>query len=304
MKMCKRSFAARVLAVLTALSSAAGTAAAAPSFAIAVHFSPSERSAPLVRAMTEEVSAIWGPYGVNFVWSAGRDDGDSAGTDGSFVVVIQRGRQPNKSGPAVLGFTQLTSGSVDRAPVIVDRDAVEQTLDSLHSDRVSAITGHQRLMSREIGRALGRVLAHEIGHVLLAQRAHQPQGLMRASYVADDLAALRRDSFTLSTNEIERLRARCEALRDSIDAQSGLANAAPGVVLRPDGASTMRNEPAGTASKASRTSIADRGTYRLFRNLRSLKYAQRFGRALEESTVGRNENRRSGLIWGATQSAP
>jgi hypothetical protein len=258
MNMCKRRFAARVLALLASLSGAAGTAVAAPSFAVAVHFSPPERSALLVRAMTQEASAIWAPYGVEFVWSADRNDGDPAGIDGSFGVVIQRRRQREhgSSGDAVLGLTQLPSGSIVRAPIVIDRDAVEQTLDSLHSDRVLAITGRQSLASPEIGRALGRVLAHEIGHVLLAQRAHQTQGLMRASYAADDLAALRRDSFTLSANEIERLRARCEALRNSIDAPTGPPNATP-----------ARNEP-------------------------------------EESKIGRHEDRRSGFVWGATQSAP
>src|SRR5262245_41036969 len=106
MQVSKRQFAVRALAVLAALSSAASTAAAEPSFAIAVHFSPVEQSTALVRAMTEEVSAIWAPYGVQFVWSAGRD-GDGSGLDGSFGVVIQRGRQRahDKSGSAVLGVT-------------------------------------------------------------------------------------------------------------------------------------------------------------------------------------------------------
>jgi len=220
--MDKRWFTVRVLAVLAVLSGAAGTAAAEPSFTIDVHFSPSERSALLVRAMTQEVSAVWAPYGVQFVWSADRDSGDGAWVDGSFTVVVQRsrGRAHDKFGHPVLGLTHLISGSIDSAPIIIDRDAVEQTLESLDSDRVMAIAGHRRLDSTEIGRALGRVLAHEIGHVLLAQAAHQAQGLMRASYEAEDLAALRRDSFTLSTNEIARLRARREALRDSIDAQT------------------------------------------------------------------------------------
>src|SRR5262245_15298503 len=220
--MDKRWLIVRVLAALSVLSSAASTAAAEPPFAIVVRFSPMEKSALLVRAMTREASAVWAPYGVQFVWSADRAGSESVGIDGSFVVVIQRGRRgaQDKSGHHVLGLTHLISGSIDGAPIIIDRDAVEQSLESLHSDRVLAITGHYRLESSEIGRALGRVLAHEIGHVLLAQSMHQPQGLMRASYEAEDLAALRRDSFTLSTNEIERLHARREALRDSIDAQA------------------------------------------------------------------------------------
>ena len=45
------------------------------------------------------------------------------------------------------------------------------------------------------GRALGRVLAHEVGHYLLASRSHARQGLMRPSYRRHELAGWNRDGF-------------------------------------------------------------------------------------------------------------
>src|SRR5262249_29883737 len=40
--------------------------------------------------------------------------------------------------------------------------------------------------TRLLSVALGRAVAHEIGHYLLRSRAHAPSGLMRASYTAYD----------------------------------------------------------------------------------------------------------------------
>src|SRR5262245_23862252 len=114
---------ARGLAALAALLAASGTAAAEPSFAIALHFTPSERSSMLVRAMTDEASAIWAPYGVQFVWSTDQTDGRDADesahvVDGSFDVIIQK-RRPRRfadAGRTVLGLTRLPGHSIDHAP--------------------------------------------------------------------------------------------------------------------------------------------------------------------------------------------
>jgi hypothetical protein len=215
--------------MVAALWGAASTPAE-PSFAVSVHFTPAERSALVVQAMSREVSAIWVAYGVQFVWSTDADDTAFGDLDGSFDVVVQSGRKRayDKSGHAVLGRTLLPHLSIDHVPVIIDRDGIDEMLACLQADRVLALAGHQRVGSTDVGRALGRVLAHEIGHVLLALPAHQPGGLMRASYIADDLAARRRDSFTLSPVEIRRLHLRLDALRDLVNTHARLATATAG----------------------------------------------------------------------------
>jgi hypothetical protein len=72
---------------------------------------------------------------------------------------------------------------------------------------------HDQLLSR----ALGRVLAHEIGHFLLRFPAHAAAGLMAAQHTVDDLTDPSRLSFQLHQLE-PRLRealplalASCEA---------------------------------------------------------------------------------------------
>ena len=48
-----------------------------------------------------------------------------------------------------------------------------------------------------VGRAIGRVIAHEIGHVLLRTTGHAPRGLMRAVQRADELVDPARNRYRL-----------------------------------------------------------------------------------------------------------
>ena len=50
-------------------------------------------------------------------------------------------------------------------------------------DRVAALRSHTRLFPV----MLGRVMAHELTHLLLPEQAHSETGLMRGEWVADDL---------------------------------------------------------------------------------------------------------------------
>jgi hypothetical protein len=48
-----------------------------------------------------------------------------------------------------------------------------------------------------VGRAIGRVIAHEIGHVVLRTSGHAPHGLMRAVQRADELVDPARTRYRL-----------------------------------------------------------------------------------------------------------
>jgi hypothetical protein len=61
-------------------------------------------------------------------------------------------------------------------------------------------------MRQEIlGRVLGRVLAHEIGHYVLGSPQHAANGLMRPLQFASDLAAPSRRRFMLTAVDAGRL---------------------------------------------------------------------------------------------------
>ena len=178
-----------------------------------VHFAGRSHSAGLLKAIWTEVSAIWSSYGVQVVAAPECESEDGGGIVGSFDVAIeQRATHKMKSNRLVLGLTYLQVPAIDHAPIRIDYGAVEEVLEALQLERLVMLTGHQGLESSDMGRALGRVLAHEIGHVLLLAPDHKPSGLMRASYRPEDLVGIARTSFTLSQLEIERLHRRAERL--------------------------------------------------------------------------------------------
>jgi hypothetical protein len=59
-----------------------------------------------------------------------------------------------------------------------------------------------------VGRALGRTLAHELGHYLLRSKEHTPHGLMRASASAEDFFSPSRASFYLECDQMTLAAAR------------------------------------------------------------------------------------------------
>jgi hypothetical protein len=76
--------------------------------------------------------------------------------------------------------------------------------------RVVALAGHdgepQALSDRRLGVVLGRAVAHEIGHFLLATRGHARPGLMRAHVEVIDFADLRSGGFNLDRDAGEWIR--------------------------------------------------------------------------------------------------
>jgi hypothetical protein len=80
--------------------------------------------------------------------------------------------------------------------------------------RVVAAAGTREILEppgtgdHRLGLVLGRAVAHEIGHFLLATGTHADRGLMRATIQAGEFAALRGEAFDLDTDASAWLRAR------------------------------------------------------------------------------------------------
>jgi len=146
----------------------------------------------------EETTAIWRPYGVEIVWS----DVEVA-ADVHLDVNVARRRQRARlwpgSSPIELARTMMDRAGTVRDPILVDYDTIETLLEERHGVEAA-------WHDWEVGRALGRVMAHELGHVLIG-RMHDADGLMRANYPVDELARFDRQRFQLTTPGIERLHA-------------------------------------------------------------------------------------------------
>ena len=167
-------------------------------------------SSALLGSMTSEVDAIWKPYGVRIQWKGGVDTVRCPSIVWSFDVQVNDGFPPRSTArPVTLGTTWVGRLPASRrSPIHLDFAATRRLIGSLTAAQLDHAIGRRDPTASDLGRALGRVLAHEIGHGLLGADSHQRRGLMRATIAATELVAYRRRGYTLSDLEIARLRER------------------------------------------------------------------------------------------------
>jgi hypothetical protein len=159
-----------------------------------------------------ETEAIWGPYGVHFEWIGDAGGPQSPASAVSLEVNLEREFEDRRrmDWPPVLGHVAVTPDASDSRAIHVSIHATESLLAG-RTTGPRATAGIVR--DSELARALGRVLAHEIGHVLLGPPYHDTTGLMRASFRPDDLGAPDPAPFRLTCTGVNRLRNRLRALR-------------------------------------------------------------------------------------------
>lgn len=143
-----------------------------------------------VDAMKREVDSIMRPAGLRVDW---RDLGENRGTEAfSGIVVVKfkgkcqvqpwRGEasEPELTNEKVVLGTSLVSGGQVMPFSEVECDQVRKTLayevPSTETDRQCAL-----------GRAMGRVVAHELYHVLACTTKHAGNGLTRATQTLRDM---------------------------------------------------------------------------------------------------------------------
>jgi hypothetical protein len=96
---------------------------------------------------------------------------------------------------AALGWVPFLAGKARR--VVFLRVSRAQSL----IGAMSPGTRPEGLTRVLVARFLGRVLAHELGHVLLNNAQHQPKGLMRAQFRAGDVLSAPITTYTLDARE-------------------------------------------------------------------------------------------------------
>jgi len=162
---------------------------------IALSLAPAPMLPPdVARRAVAEAAAVWQPYGLHIVVLEGAEPI----APGDVVLRVVFVRRP----PARLPSAAL--GAID-----FDRDGAPGHVITVFVDRVLDLLAHARVMDRPVsdwppslrnavvGRALGRVLAHEIGHFVLRTRGHAESGLMQAAQTSGDLAEPGRQRFRL-----------------------------------------------------------------------------------------------------------
>jgi len=203
------SLAAAALAVCTA--DAASHPAASPPMIVTVVTLADVRPS-LVSRVLEEADAIWRASGVTFVWrpvpraTATRLDPPPPGT-GALRIVIGDGHGVSHDSRLPLGWITFDDGTPAQDIYLSYRNAVAFMA---NSPGVAGLVTQMPPMEIEIklARAMGRALAHELGHYLLASKAHTSRGLMQASHTASEFFEFSRRGFSIDAAQRQAIDAR------------------------------------------------------------------------------------------------
>lgn len=158
-------------------------------------------SAASVDAMKQELDAIMAPLGLDFAW---RSLDGVRGNEVSLelVVVTFKGaceiddEIPGGGESGALGWTHMSDGSI--LPFSdIDCDKIRRFI----SGEVRSIEPEQR--DRVYGRAIGRVLAHELYHVFTNTTRHASWGVAKGFYTSRELVS---DRFEFQEKDTKSLR--------------------------------------------------------------------------------------------------
>ena len=115
-----------------------------------------------------------------------------------FVIRLVRSRKTTTDGsPLVLGEASIDVSQ--RAGVLA----------TIYVDRVEQMAG---LSEADPASLLGRAIAHELGHLLLATNAHSSSGLMRAQWTSKEVRGNLAGDWILARKDAEAIRRRLRGL--------------------------------------------------------------------------------------------
>lgn len=163
-------------------------------------------SARLLSTAIGEAQALWGTHGVLLEMREKSDACLVATISGQPLVNVRPPMSAGTSGSfgLPLGATRFMADGRAR-DIEVSLPAIRALL--REPEATPHIDTNPRLIRDVmIGRATGRVLAHEIGHFLLRFPAHVGPGLMAAQHTAPELVEIDRQPFQLAPILEERLK--------------------------------------------------------------------------------------------------
>lgn len=155
-------------------------------------------------AMASEVRRIWRPY-ADVEFTPGRIALPGDFDDSLRLVIIDRELPRLRQDAMGLGSIEFV-GPARPASTIVVSAAAARVLAGRASWAGRPIdTLPTVVRDRFMAHALGRSVAHEIGHYLLRSTAHGERGLMRPVFGAEELMGDRLDRYELTRADAERL---------------------------------------------------------------------------------------------------
>jgi hypothetical protein len=166
-------------------------------------FPPDGVLSPLTRAIAvDEAARLWSPHGISIAAAVGEPRGRPGVVT---VAIVEQAGAPESAASRPLGAIAFDE---DGKPATVIAVYLADILRLVSGVRVLGAAESQwppLMRQRIVGRVIGRVLAHEIGHYTLRTPDHARAGLMRRAHVPLALVAPERRPFALSKAEAARL---------------------------------------------------------------------------------------------------
>jgi hypothetical protein len=170
----------------------------APAVVVLLAFQGHARLPRAVEAKAlEEAAGIWAPYGV----AIGRAN-PCVPQDGATRLTVTIAKPSGGSDAAgswtgIFGAIQFSDG-VPAPEITLFYDEMIRLMRTTPLRGKSEIDWPAAFRQLMLGRVVGRVLAHEIGHFLLRLRGHASSGLMRSQPSLADMIDVDRRRFVLS----------------------------------------------------------------------------------------------------------
>lgn len=176
---------------LTAAAAAPASAAVVPAHACQTAIEISSTvdlrwTAQQMDQFRHEAERVWTALGVDVCWRDARTPCDQARVT-LHVRVAAEAPAGEPSGHRALGWIGFSDTAGPGPFIVLSVQRARELLGRAEraARRLQELPG---LVERLLPRALGRALAHELGHYLLARRAHSAAGLMREAFRPEDLA--------------------------------------------------------------------------------------------------------------------
>ena len=192
--------------VTTASASSAAEAADAPALAstpmIVSVTAASDISSTLVTAVLREADAVWRAAGFRFIWERNATFAPAA-----LHVIIGGGRSTETNVVPMAWISFDEDGQPAPRIYVSHGNAVALMANSRETvGLVESMTILQK--DTYLARAMGRALAHEIGHYLLASSKHSSKGLMMATHSSAEFFSIERRGFAINAVERQQMAAR------------------------------------------------------------------------------------------------
>ena len=165
------------------------------------------RLPPAIRRLAvEEAARVWAPYQVDITLRL-EAPACSPEPAGAVISVRLAGLAPRTMASASpFGSIQFVSG-LPEPLVFLHYEAISRAIAGSAAAGVRETEWPAALRERVLGRVVGRVLAHEIGHFVLRSPRHASRGLMRPIQHITDLIAGTGELFGLTAEDLTLLRA-------------------------------------------------------------------------------------------------